>query len=222
MSYCLIKPFVFYELLEAKVHLPPLNILIEYFYLILAVCLIVITVFIVRFVLAVVKTLKNFDKTISLANDRVRQLEPIIEGVNKLEDKVSETLTLVDHRVEKVQEDISRLIDEVIDTLNDYRGLEKALEERISDQLPPILNETKELVSEVNEVARDIEAKIKSTDNLFKSIDEVGQTVRMVSGIVKGGFTGLAIQVASMAVGLRRSLEYVSENIHTKEVKKDE
>ncbi len=196
-------------------HFPPLNIPLEYFYLVLVICLVIITFFIILLVLTIVKTLKNLNKTIKLTNEKIHKLDPVIEGINKLENKADETLTLLDFQLEKIQIDVSRLVNEIIETLDHYKTLEKSLEKKINYQVPPILDGTKELITEVNEMARDIESKIKATDNLFKTIGEAGQTVKMVNGIVKGGLTGLAIQIASMAVGVKKSLEYVSENIHT-------
>ncbi len=179
-------------------------------------CVVIITFFFAWLVFAIVKTLKRLNKTLDIADEKIKQIGPVLEGIPKIEDKIYETLNLIDTELEKLEMDFSKLVNELTKIISNYRELEEVLEERLREDVPPLLNETKELVSGANEVARDVQAKIKTTDNLFKALDEAGQTVHMVTSIVKGGFTGLAIQLASMAVGVKRSLEYVSENIHEK------
>ncbi len=184
------------------------------FYTVICVCLIVVSICFVMLVASVRSTLKKVEKSLSLVNKRVHQLEPILDGVAKIEDNVNEITREGQVYLEKLHNEAGKVMSEVTDALSHLKLLQEALEVRLEQDVPPILQETRQIVSGVNDITHDIQKKIKAADDLFQAVDEAGQTVRMVTGIVKGGLTGLAVQLASLAVGMKASIEYMTENIH--------
>ncbi len=184
------------------------------FYGIVALCLVILTVCFVMLVASVRSTLRRVNKSLELVDDRIRQLQPVLDGVKELEDNLNEVITDAQVHLEGLQQNANKVMAEVSDALAQLKNIEAVVDESLRKDVPPLLDETKELVSGVNEITSDIQQKIKATDQLFTAIDEAGQTVRMVTGIVKGGLTGLAVQLASLAVGMKTSIEYVTDNIH--------
>ncbi len=184
------------------------------FYGIVALCLVILTVCFVMLVASVRSTLRRVNKSLELVDDRIRQLQPVLDGVKELEDNLNEVITDAQVHLEGLQQNVSKVMAEVSDALAQLKNIEAVVDESLRKDVPPLLDETKELVSGVNEITSDIQQKIRATDQLFTAIDEAGQTVRMVTGIVKGGLTGLAVQLASLAVGMKTSIEYVTDNIH--------
>ena len=184
------------------------------FYAVIAVCLVVVTVCFVMLVSSLRTSLARLRKTLDVVNERAHQLEPILDGVARIEENLNEAIGDAQVYLEKLQGDATKVLSEVAVTLGRLQQLQQVLEERLDKDVPPILEETKELVSGVNDITRDVQKKVKAADELFEAIEETGETVRMVTGIMRGGFTGLAVQLASLAVGMKASLEYVADNIH--------
>jgi len=184
------------------------------FYAVVAVCLVVVTICFVMLVSSVRSSLSKLRKSLDLVDRRIQQLEPILDGVAKVEENINEVIVDAQQYLEKLQGDASKVMSEASETIGRLRQVEQVLEERLDKDVPPILDETRELVSGVNEITRDVQKKVKAADELFQAIEETGETVRMVTGIVRGGFSGLAVQLASLAVGMKASLEYVADNIH--------
>ncbi len=184
------------------------------FYAVVALCLVVVTICIVMLVLSVRSFLSKLRKSLDFVDRRIQQMEPILDGVAKVEENINDMIGDAQEYFEKLQGDASKVMSEAAETIGRLRQIEQVLEERLDKDVPPILEETKELVSGVNEITRDVQRKVKAADELFEAIEETGETVRMVTGIVRGGFTGLAVQLASLAVGMKASLEYVADNIH--------
>jgi len=172
--------------------------------------------FFVKLVRGILKTLSKVDSTVDSVHELVHEIRPAIAGLNDLEEMLKKNLSETNEHVARLQQDASKLMDVLSDTAVSYQDLEKVLEARLEQEVPPILVETKELVTGAKEITEDIQEKIRATDNLFEAVNEAGQTVRMATGIVRGGLTGLAVQLASMAVGARKSLEYLTQNITTK------
>ncbi len=184
------------------------------FYAVVCVCLVVVSICFVMLVAAVRTTLKKVDRSLTLVDKRIHQLEPILDGAARIEDNLNEIMREGQVYLERLQHEAGKVMAEITDTLGRLKSLEEILETRLEQDVPPILNETKQLVNGINEITHDVQEKIKAADELFQAVDEAGHTVRMVTGIIKGGLTGLAVQVASLAVGMKASIEYVTENIH--------
>ncbi len=184
------------------------------FYAVIAVCLVVVTVCFVMLVSSLRTSLARLRKTLDVVNERAHQLEPVLDGVARIEENLNEAIGDAQVYLERLQGDASKVLSEAAVTLGRLQQLQQVLEERLDKDVPPILEETKEVVSGVNDITRDVQKKVKAADELFEAIEETGETVRMVTGIMRGGFTGLAVQLASLAVGMKASLEYVADNIH--------
>ena len=192
----------------------------QLYFIVIALVLLVLTVFFVKLVQGILQTLARLNSTAESVNNLLREIRPAAEGLEELEETLKKTLVDTSCHIERLQNDVSRLMEAAAQTISSYENLEKSLQARIEDEVPPILEETKEMVTGAREITSDIQEKIRATDNLFEAVNEAGQTVRMATGIVKGGITGLAVQLASMAVGARTSLEHITRNIskdnHTK------
>lgn len=184
------------------------------FYAVVCICLIVVSICFVMLVVAVRATLKKVDRSLALVDKRIHQLEPILDGIAKIEDNVNEIMREGQVYLERLQDEAGKVMVEITETLGRLKSLEEVLENSLEQDVPPILHEAKQVVNGINEITHDVQKKIKAADELFQAVDEAGHTVRMVTGIIKGGLTGLAVQVASLAVGMKASIEYVTENIH--------
>jgi len=192
------------------------NVTTDQLYLIVITVVVAVFIYLfVKLVRGVLKTLSRLNSTADSVNHLLEEIKPAARGLRELEDTINNTLSETSSHIEKLQEDASSLMEVLTRTVVAYQDLEEALQVRLDKELPPILVETKELVSGAKEVTVGIQEKIKATDNLFEAVNDAGQTVKMATGIVSGGLTGLAVQIASMAVGARKSLEYITQNIHT-------
>jgi len=195
------------------------NITTEHLYfIVITLALGIFTFFFVKLVRGILQTLDRVNNTAdSVNNILINQVQPTLEGFKRLEDTLEETIMETRGHVENLQADTAKLMDVLTTTLSSYGELEKTLQDRLEKEVPPILDETRGLVTGARQITDDIQEKIKATDNLFQAVSEAGQTVKLATGIVRGGLTGLAIQLGSMAVGARTSLEYLSENITKKD-----
>ncbi len=162
------------------------------------------------------RTLNRVDGALRGAEEALKGLEPVLSGLADLERSAERSLKEITALAASVEERIAPVIDEMAATARAFQELEKSLQARMDQDVPPVLHETRDTVANVKEITSDIKMKIEATNELFEAVRETSHTVRSVSGILRSGLTGLAVQIASMAVGARKSLEYMSENLYSK------
>ncbi|NDY41382.1 hypothetical protein G3N55_00760 [Dissulfurirhabdus thermomarina] len=120
--------------------------------------------------------------------------------------RLRDTLKRVDELTSSTQilvEETGRRLNDLVDSVE---RLSRLVEEQMERNVAPLLEGLAELAGQVNR-------SIAQTRGFFDAFQEVGDTVRLVSRITRGGLSHFAVQVASMAMGAKRSLEVVSEKL---------
>lgn len=162
------------------------------------------------------RTMNRVDGALREVEETLKGLDPVVKGLADLERSAVRGLDEIADLAGRMGQKIEPVIDELAATARAFQELERSIQARMDQDVPPVLHETRDTVANVKDITSDIKMKIEATDELFEAVRETSHTVRTVSGILRSGLTGLAVQVASMAVGARKSLEYVSENLYTK------
>ena len=114
---------------------------------------------------------------------------------------LDDTLKAVQRRISVIDNQIVPLLADLQKTVQTYDSLGKSLED---------------LSRETLAFSKDINVKIKTTENLFYAVKEAGDTVKDVTELTRPAVSELAVQVASMAKGLKTSLELISNNLLSK------
>ncbi len=184
------------------------------FYVVICICLIVMTACCVIFIFSVVAALKRMKQSLKIIDKRIQQLEPLLDKAGQLEENLNELMITGQLHLERLQNEAVHVMEELSKTLDHFKKLQSRLEEKLEKDVPPILQETKEFVSGVNDIAHDMQKKIQASNDFFEALTETSHTVKTATGLLKGGLTGLAVQLASIAVGMKKSIEYVTDNIH--------
>ncbi len=162
-------------------------------------------------------TLSGLEETLQTGKEVVESLEgdvrQAVAGLVAVEKEAQQLLSNVDARVADLTSALVPAVEEVSRVAGAYTELERVLEERLEKEIPVVLEDFREITSDVRQISAEILERIDQTKELFRAVEESGRTVRSVTKVARSGLTGLAIQVASMAVGMKSSLEYVSENL---------
>ncbi len=165
-------------------------------------------------------TLEHVDKTLNATTVAVsslnEQLPPLLNRLGELEEAAQDAITDIRSKLDTIDTELVPLIREVKDTAQSYRQLERVIEEKINEDISPLLQEATEVANGVKDITGDIKARIHQTQDLFEAVNETGQSLRIATGIMRAGLTGLAVQVASIATGMKTSLEYLTENLISK------
>lgn len=171
-------------------------------------------------------TLEHAEKTLATTSRVLEELDerliPVLNRLKDLEETTQGTLEDVRSRLNVLDTELVPLIREVKQTAGSYRHLEQAVEDWMEKEVTPLLREATEAAGGLKDVTRDVKTRVDQTRELFNAIGETGKTLRIATGIMRAGLTGLAVQVASIATGMKTSLEYLSENLITKGGGKDE
>ncbi|OPL12958.1 MAG: hypothetical protein AVO38_03125 [delta proteobacterium ML8_D] len=165
----------------------------------IALAFIFLVIYLIRLSKSVQNTLEGWD-------------EGVISKLTELEDTAQKTLGGIDQRISLLEDQLIPLIEDLRNTARAYQDLSRTLEK----DLPPILDNVHQITGEIKDLTGDINVKIHQTQDLFEAAREAGQTIRVATDMSRSGLTGLAVQVASMTAGIKRSLEFLSENLRFK------
>ncbi len=168
-----------------------------------------------------VATLKSLRMSMTKISD---EIVPAVEGLAELQSSAKATLDELRRKSDIVDIELVPLLQEATSAARELRLMEESLNGYINGRVEEILDNTNEVAQNAKQITQDVKRNVEDTREFFDSVRETGQTLKMVSGLVRGGVTGAAVQLASMATGIRSSVEYLAENIskQKKEVKRDE
>ncbi|MEF3168980.1 MAG: DUF948 domain-containing protein [Deltaproteobacteria bacterium] len=146
----------------------------------------------------------------------IREILPAIQSLAELEKQTRETVSELEDRLSIIEDEVAPLLRHLRETVDTYQALGASIERRIEMDIPPILENISRISADMSALSADVRTKLRQTDELFHAIGEAGQTVHAASTVARKGLMGLAIQIASMATGMKTSLEFVAENISRK------
>ncbi len=185
-----------------------------------AISFVILVIYIIKLTKRVQQTLKVVDEAVNSGRagmDKIlEQIEPVISNLSQLEETTRELLAGMDGRISRLEGEVVPLLQDLRETAKAYQRLEEGLEKRIEQDVPPLLEDVHNITGDIKELTGDIKDKVEQSKALFDAVKETGETMRVVTGIVRSGLSGLAVQLASMAVGARASLEFLADNLTTK------
>ncbi len=146
----------------------------------------------------------------------IREVMPAIQALTELEKQTMGTVRELEGRLSIIEDEVAPLLRHLRETADRYQALGASIERRIDMDIPPILENISRISTDVSAISADVRTKLRQTDELFHAIGEAGQTVHAASRVAQKGIMGLAIQIASVATGMRTSIEFVAENISRK------
>ena len=184
---------------------------------VIAVAFVFIAVYLAKLSNNVQITLRNLDEALSgsraAIDSTLTQIKPVLSRLAEVEDTTQETLTGINQRLSLIETELVPLLKECRSTAQAYQGLERALEEGLGKEVYPVLKNVYQITDDVQDISNNLKTRVQQTQNFFEAAREAGETVRTVTEVTRSGLSGLAVQVASMAVGIKTSLEFLSENL---------
>ncbi len=152
------------------------------------------------------------------------QLKETAASLKELGDAATKAVTTVEGEIKPLSQELQGALSQLQATLATVgRGVEeisqtmaaagRGLDQRLQREIPELLNQLKEMAEHFGHLAEGINQRLAKTDELFEAIGEAGQTAQTVTKLVRGGLTQLAVEVASMAVGLKTTLRYLTETL---------
>ena len=182
----------------------------------IATAFVFLAIYLVRLSKSVQDTLESLDEVLfksqAAIDDTLAQFNPVVSKLSELEDTAQETLSEINQRLALIENELTPLLVELKDTAKAYQDLGRTFEK----DLPPILDNVHQITGDIQDLTGDIKVKVQQTQDFFEAAREVGEAVRVATDIGRSGFSGLAVQVASMTTGIKTSLEFLSENFRFK------
>ena len=175
-----------------------------------------LVIYLVRLSKSAQGTLRSLDgalfKSQAAIDDTLAQFNPVISKLSELEDTARGTLSEINQRLALIENELTPLLVELKDTAKAYQDLGRTFEK----DLPPILDNVHQISGDILDLTGDIKVKVQQTQDFFEAARETGETVRVATDIARSGLSGLGVQVASIATGIKTSLEFLSENFRLK------
>jgi uncharacterized protein YoxC len=185
-------------------------------FLTIAVAFVFLVIYLVRLSKSIQGTLRSLDETLfksqATIDNTLAQFNPVVSKLSELEDTAQGTLSEINQRLALIENELTPLLEELKNTAKAYQDLGRTFEK----DLPPILGNVRQISGDIQDLTGDIKVKVQQTQDFFEAARETGETVRVATDIAKSGLSGLAVQVASMATGIKTSLEFLSENFRFK------
>jgi uncharacterized protein YoxC len=192
------------------------SIISSFALLVIAVAFVFLVIYLVRLSRSAQDTLEGLDEALfksqAAIDDILAQFNPVVSKLSELEDTAQETLSEINHRLVLIENELKPLLEELRNTAKAYQDLGRVFEKDI----PPILDNVHQITGDIQKMTGDIKVKVQQTQDFFEAAREAGQTVRVATDIARSGLSGLAVQVASIATGMKTSLEFLSENLRFK------
>ncbi|PXF54160.1 MAG: hypothetical protein C4B57_08415 [Deltaproteobacteria bacterium] len=185
-------------------------------FLAVAAAFVFLVIYLIRLSKNIQGTLRGFDEALlksqAAVDNTLAQFNPVVSELSELEDTARETLKEINQRLALVENELTPLLEELKNTAKAYQDLGKTFER----DLPPILDNVHQISRNIQDLTGDIKVKVQQTQDFFEAAREAGETVRIATDIGRSGLSGLAVQMASMATGIKTSLEFLSENLKLK------
>jgi uncharacterized protein YoxC len=189
--------------------------------MIIAVVFVVFVVYFIWLTRRIHQTVTRLDETLSAGKVAIEtvvsQAGPVLSGLTALEKAAEEAVRDVQTRLPLVERELVPLLNELRAAAEAYRSLGRSVEQRFEREIPVLMERTQQISRDVAGLTGDIRDKVQKTEDFFEAARDTGRTVRVVTDLVGTGLTGLAVQIAGMATGLRTSLEFLSENLAKRE-----
>lgn len=185
-------------------------------FLVIAAAFVFLVIYLVRLSKSIQGTLKGLDDALlrsrTAIDDILDQFNPLVSKLSELEDTAQGTLSEINQRMTLIENELTPLLKELKNITKVYQDLGRTFEK----DLPPILDHIHQISGDIQELTGDIKVKVQQTQDFFEAARETGKTIRVATDIARSGLSGLAVQVASMAIGIKTSLEFLSENLRFK------
>jgi uncharacterized protein YoxC len=182
----------------------------------IAVVFVFLVIYLVRLSKSIQGTLSRLDEALfksrAAIDNTLAQFGPVVSKLSELEGTAQGTLSEINQRMALIENELTPLLEELKNTAKAYQDLGRTFEK----DLPPILDNVHRISGDIRDLTGDIKVKVQQTQDFFEAAREAGETVRIATGIGKLGLSGLAVQVASMAIGIKTSLEFLTENLRFK------
>ena len=190
--------------------------------LVIAVAFVFFVIYLVRLSKSIQGTLSSLDEVLfkgqAAIDNALAQFNPVVSKLSELEDTAQRTLSEINRRMTLIENELTPLLEELKNTAKAYQDLGRTFEK----DLPPILDNVHQISGDIQDLTGDIKVKVQQTQDFFEAAREAGETVRIATDIGRSGLLGLAVQVASIATGIKTSLEFLSENLRFKGGNKNE
>jgi len=158
-------------------------------------------------------TLRKVTETLDEANHTVQSVS--LKGEEVLSN-LNQTLTAMNERLDRLENEVVDTLHKVNTTLDAACGLESTVEETINktiNKIDPIIESTKSVARDLEFVGNDIRRKVDQTSNFFDAAEEAATTARSVTEMVRSGVLGAAVEVVSLAAGVKTSIEYLAKRL---------
>jgi len=192
------------------------SIISSFALLTIAAAFVFLVIYLVRLSKSVQGTLESLDEALfksrAAIDDTLAQFNPVVSKLSELEDTAQGTLSEINQRLALIENELTPLLEELRNTSKAYQDLGRTFEK----DLPPILDNVHQITGDIQDLTGDIKVKVRQTQDFFEAARETGETVRVATDIARSGLSGLAVQVASIATGIKTSLEFLSENFRFK------
>ena len=91
-------------------------------------------------------------------------------------------------------------------------ALEGSITRRL-EALDPIIENTENITRDIGAMTADMRKKLEQTSDFFVAAEEAAHTVRSVTGVLRSGLLGVAVEIAGIATGAKATCQYLTKKL---------
>jgi len=176
------------------------------------ICFIILTFFAISFLKQTSSTVQKLEGTLSeldkFLNEILNTISPTIKNLEVLEAQITEAVKELNECTKKINSNIEPLLVETKNAIVSYRQLAQTMQGTIDKDVSTLFIEMQQFAKQLQSLAVNIEEKINATQELFEATRLAGRKAKVITQVTTEALSGLAVQVASMAAGIRTSLDF--------------
>ncbi len=184
------------------------------------ICFIILTFFAISFLKQISSTVKKLEGSLSeldkFLNETLNTISPAIKNLELLEAQITEAVKELNECSKKISKNIEPLLIETQKTIVSYRELAQTMQGTIDKDVNVLIIEIQQFAKQLQSLALNIEQKLDATQELVEATRLAGKKAKLITQITTEALSGLAVQIASIATGVRTSLDFLSKNLITK------
>ena len=180
------------------------------------VCFIILTFFAISFLKRMTSTVQKLEGTLSeldkFLNETLNTISPAIKNLEVLETQITEAVKELNECTKKINSNIEPLLVETKNAIVSYRQLAQTMQGTIDKDVSTLFVEMQQFAKQLQSLAVNIEEKINATQELVEATRLAGRKAKVITQVTTEALSGLAVQIASVAAGIRTSLDFLSKN----------
>ncbi len=157
------------------------------------------------------KVLQEISPLFISTQKSVEKIEELGEKTKNLVEEINVLPPAIKELVFALKDIFQDLSEDIKGTISKIDSLVEKLDENISAEILEVLNQIQSLSSELKKVVSDVHKNLAKTGVLFNAVEEVGQSAKLIAEVFSKNVKEAAIEAGAVAAGVRTTLKVLKQ-----------